>query len=181
MNNKTKYTVAEYARLMGVSKQAIYKQRNGKLKGRYITVNGKAYIITDNNQPPTQEQPTTNQNLNQPTNQPLNQPTQDLPLWGNTEQPSTQEQPTANQNLNPETNQSNQDFIQFLLKQIEIKDKQIDELQKHNNLLANSIIQDNILQAHDKGITPLLENNNNENTKSKKHRGIFGIFKRKRI
>lgn len=158
---KDRYTVAEYANLMGVSTQAIYKQRNTKLKGRYIKENGVSYVLADT----TQNQPTTNQELplrgksqEQPTNQPENQP-------------------TTNQQ---QTNQNNQEFIQFLLKQIEIKDKQIEELQKHNNLLAHNMIQGNYIEAHDKGLT-LMESETNETAKRKKHKGLFARFKKERI
>lgn len=71
---KDRYTVAEYANLMGVSTQAIYKQRNTKLKGRYIKENGVSYVLADT----TQNQPTTNQELPTNNQQQTNQTNQEF-------------------------------------------------------------------------------------------------------
>lgn len=64
-------SVLEYSQIMGISKQAVYKQLKGKLKDFYIVVDGKKYIdkavlnLADN-------QPTTNFSTNrQPTFQPF--------------------------------------------------------------------------------------------------------------
>lgn len=177
MENKKRYTVAEYAELMGVSTQAIYKQRNKKLKGRYIKENGVSYVLADDTEPTNQ--PTNNQ----PDNQPTNQNNQDLPLRGNTqEQPTTdnqpinQSQPTNNQEP---TNQSLNRIIDILENQLKEKDKQIAEKDKQILALTERLKENNFIQSQNK--IQMIESNTSETAKRKERRGIFARFRKERL
>lgn len=177
MENKKRYTVAEYAELKGVSTQAIYKQKNKKLKGRYITENGVSYVLADDTEPTNQ--PTNNQ----PDNQPTNQNNQDLPLRGNTqEQPTTdnqpinQSQPTNNQEP---TNQSLNRIIDILENQLKEKDKQIAEKDKQILALTERLKENNFIQSQNK--IQMIESNTSETAKRKERRGIFARFRKERL
>lgn len=75
MNNNEYLSVSQYAELKGISKQAVYKQLNNKLKPFLIVVDGKKYIdkavLTEgdnpqlNNQQPPVEQPVEQHATNQ--------------------------------------------------------------------------------------------------------------------
>ena len=45
MEEKKYYTVAEYAEMQGISKQAVYQALNKKLKGYSTKVDGKTMLI----------------------------------------------------------------------------------------------------------------------------------------
>lgn len=180
MENKKRYTVAEYAELKGVSTQAIYKQKNKKLKGRYITENGVSYVLADDTEPTNQ--PTNNQ----PDNQPTNQNAQDLPQRGNAqEQPTTdnqpinQSQPTNNQNNQEPTNQSLNRIIDILENQLKEKDKQIAEKDKQILALTERLKENNFIQSQNK--IQMIESNTSETAKRKERRGIFARFRKERL
>lgn len=44
MENKEYYTIAEYATIKGISKQAVYQQLNKKLQSFLVVIDGKKYI-----------------------------------------------------------------------------------------------------------------------------------------
>lgn len=75
MNNNEYLSVSQYAELKGISKQAVYKQLNNKLKPFLIVVDGKKYIdkavLTEGDNPQlNNQQPTVEQQVEQPaTNQ----------------------------------------------------------------------------------------------------------------
>ena len=75
MNNNEYLSVSQYAEIKGVSKQAVYKQLNNKLKPFLIVVDGKKYIdkavLTEGDNPQlNNQQPTVEQQVEQPaTNQ----------------------------------------------------------------------------------------------------------------
>lgn len=177
MENKKRYTVAEYAELKGVSTQAIYKQKNKKLKGRYITENGVSYVLADDTEPTNQ--PTNNQ----PDNQPTNQNAQDLPQRGNAqEQPTTDNQPiNQNQPTNNQepTNQSLNRIIDILENQLKEKDKQIAEKDKQILALTERLKENNFIQSQNK--IQMIESNTSETAKRKERRGIFARFRKERL
>ena len=76
MENKKKYlSVSEYAEIKGISKQAVYKQLNNKLKPFLIVVESKKYIdLAVLSEEETQKL----NNLEQPFEQPFNNPIQPL-------------------------------------------------------------------------------------------------------
>ena len=45
MEEKKYYTVAEYAEMQGISKQAVYQALNKKLKGYSTKVDGKTMLV----------------------------------------------------------------------------------------------------------------------------------------
>lgn len=184
MENKKRYTVAEYAELKGISPQAVYKQiKKNKLTGKIIIDNDTTYILVDDTEPLNHKQPTNNQPLNQPTNQ----NNDDLPLRGN-----NQEQPTNNQPLNKNTtNQQptdNQDtttshlnrIIDILENQLKEKDKQIAEKDKQIIALTERLKENNFIQSQNK-IQMIESKTTNGKAKRKEHRGIFARFRKERL
>ena len=72
MNNNEYLSVSQYAELKGISKQAVYKQLNNKLKPFLIVVDGKKYIdravLTEDDNPQlNNRQPIVEQQVEQPT------------------------------------------------------------------------------------------------------------------
>ena len=72
MNNEEYLSVSQYAEIKGISKQAVYKQLNNKLKPFLIVVDGKKYIdravLTEDDNPQlNNRQPTVEQQVEQPT------------------------------------------------------------------------------------------------------------------
>ena len=168
MTEKAFYTVSEFAELCGVSKQAIYKQLNNKLKDFLRVENGKKYIsaaalskaVYTPAQPsgkPRREE-TFNQ-VEQPLNQPLNNP--------------------LNQVEPPETAPFWQQQLIEKDKQIENLQRQIENLQQHaaklTDLLNNSQV---LLAAENKDLIKAAQGMPEETTPERKRR--FPFWSRKK-
>lgn len=185
MENKKKYTVAEYAELKGISPQAVYKQiKKNKLTGKIIIENDTTYILVDDTEQLNHKQPTDNQPLNQPTNQ----NNDDLPLRGNNkEQPTSDNQP-LNQNTTNQQPTDNQDtttshlnrIIDILENQLKEKDKQIAEKDKQIIALTERLKENNFIQSQNK-IQMIESKTTNGKAKRKEHRGIFARFRKERL
>lgn len=136
MENKEFFTVSEFAELVGVSRQAVYKQLNNKLKPFVNLVDNKKYIHRNG-----------------------------FAVFGVNElnNHSTNFQPTDNQVEQPKE-------TDFLIKQIEEKDKTIEfqraEIERLSKLLENQ----QVLLLNEQQKTTLLLS---EKTETKK-----GFFKR---
>lgn len=184
---KNKYTVSEFAKLKGVSRQAIYKQKNGKLKDRCVEVNGITFILSDDSDSTADNQPVNQEST--ADNQPVNP---NLPLRGNTQEQTTADNQPVNQPVNHTQPKDNQPvnhahesdhlnrIIDILENQLKEKDKQIAEKDKQILALTERLSENNFIQAQDKKIK-MIESETSGATKRKKHRGIFTIFKRERI
>lgn len=70
MSNKDYLTIAEYAKIKGITKQAVYKQLNNQLKEFLIVVEGKKYIDKAALSTARQPEPT---EVEQPVEQPVEQ------------------------------------------------------------------------------------------------------------
>lgn len=178
----SKYTVAEFAKIKGVSRQAIYKQKNGKLKDRCVEVNGVTFILSDDSDSTTDNQPVNRESTTD--NQPVNP---NLPLRGNTQeqttadnQPVNHTQPKDNQPVNQEpTNQSLNRIIDILENQLKEKDKQIAEKDKQILALTERLKENNFIQSQNK--IQMIESNTSETAKRKERRGIFARFRKERL
>ena len=124
-------TVKEFAEIIEVSTQAIYKQvinENSRLFPYVVQQKGKRYIKKEALKEVYQiEQPEKATETTNPTGKP-NETNQD-------NQPFQPDQPTVETDTTNETNQSNpkdpfgKDIIEFLQEQLREKDKQIEKLQ----------------------------------------------------
>ena len=131
MEDKQYLSVSEYAEIKGISKQAVYKQLNNKLKNFVVEVENQKYI---DRAALTEEQ-------KQKVEQPLN------PKVEQVEQPFNPNfQPLLEKQIEEKDKQ-----IERLFQQIEEKDKQIETLQ-------NLLNQSQQLQAIDRKL--LLEKEN---------------------
>ena len=136
MEKKQLLSVSEYAEIKGISKQAVYKQLNNKLKNFVVEVENQKYI----------DRAVLSEEEN----------TQNLPKFNNQklkveQQFNNQIQPLLEQQIKEKDRQ-----IENLFKQIEQKDKQIETLQE---LLSQS----QKLQAMDRQI--MLEERNQKQKK----------------
>ena len=136
MEKKQLLSVSEYAEIKGISKQAVYKQLNNKLKNFVVEVENQKYI----------DRAVLSEEEN----------TQNLPKFNNQklkveQQFNNQIQPLLEQQIKEKDRQ-----IENLFKQIEQKDKQIETLQE---LLSQS----QKLQAMDRPI--MLEERNQKQKK----------------
>lgn len=168
MTEKTFYTVSEFAELCGVSKQAIYKQFNNKLKEFSKVENGKKYISAAalSNAGYSPAQPSGKPRVEQPFNQV--EPTLNQPLNNH----STQVEP-------PETAPFWQQQLIEKDKQIENLQRQIENLQQHaaklTDLLNNSQV---LLAAENKDLLNAAKGMPEETTPERKKR--FPFWSRKK-
>ena len=141
MSNKDYLTIAEYAELRSISKQAVYKSLSTKLKPYVIEVDGRKCLKLEV--------------LELSVDQPINQPKR-----------VEQQVETPN---NPSSS-----MIDFLMKQIEEKDKQIESLQndvresrihiqEQSNKLAELLEQSNQLQQNNQMLIKMLGEGAQEN------------------
>ena len=150
MSEKPQYiTVAQYAEIKGISKQAVYKRLNNLLQPFLIVVESRKYIDIA---ALTAEEQGRLFGVEQPFEQPLN----------------NQNQPTAD--FWQRQIEEKDSTIASLLRQIDILQEQNSRL---TELLANSQL---LLAAEKKEKTLLLEE---ETTTTKRKKGIFGIFRKK--
>ena len=161
MSEKPQYiTVAQYAEIKGISKQAVYKRLNNLLQPFLIVVESRKYIDIA---ALTAEEQGRLFGVEQPFEQPEN----------------NQNQPTAE--FWQRQIEEKDSTIASLLRQIDILQEQnsrlTDTIQEQNSrlteLLANSQL---LLAAEKKEKTLLLEE---ETTTTKRKKGIFGIFRKK--
>ncbi len=156
MSNQEYISVAEYAKIKGISKQAVYKQLNNKLKRFSIKVDGKTCLkieaLTDIEKEQLNE-------IEQPIEQPID----------NQIQPFLQEQIAEKDKT-----------IQSLLRQIESLQEQNANL---TNLLQNSQMilaaekQLQLTEAASKEQEREAESQEQEKKKDKK--GFFGFFRKR--
>lgn len=150
MNNEY-ITISEFAALSGVSKQAVYKQLNKRLKKFVKVKDGKKYI--DKAALSKQVEQPFNR-VKQPVEQPISQPV---------EQPFNEVEQPLRAFLEAQISEKDKQ-IENLFRQIEEKDKQIAEL---HTLLDQSqrlqMVSNNLLQE-----------------RNQKKKGIFKLFGRKK-
>lgn len=158
MENKL-LTISQYAEIKGISKQAVYKKLNTKLKEFIVVENGQKFL--DIKVLELEEGLKVEQHLNQ-IEQPLNQQL-------NNEVVSLLEK------MLEEKNQRIQELLEQNSALQQRNEKLIDTIQEQNNRLTELISQTHFLLATEK--KNLLENGSGEKPKEK--RKIFGIFKKK--
>lgn len=153
MSEKEYISISDYAALKGISKQAVYKQLNNKLKDFLIVVENKKYIkiaVLDE-----VEKDLLNQ-VEQPIEQPLNNPLQ----------PFLQSQIEEKDKL-----------IENLLKQIEVLQEKnnslTDTIQEQSKRLTDLLYNNQVLLAAEKKMFLPSEANQEEQTDKKQN-----IFKR---
>lgn len=155
MSEKEYISVSQYAKVKGISKQAVYKQLNGKLKEFVIVVDGKKCLSLSA--------------LTEEERQKLNQ----------VEQKVEQQLFNEIQLLLEEQIAEKDKLIQSLLGQIESLQKQNDTLteniQKQNDTLTELLRNSQVLLAVEKK-EQLIESTEEH----KKKRGIFGIFRKRK-
>lgn len=150
MENKELLTVSEYAKIKGISKQAVYKRLNNQLQPFLIVVESRKYIHINALSPEEQARLSA---VEQPVEQQLN----------NHFQPSA--------NLLEQQLAEKDSTIASLLRQIENLQEQNGKL---TELLSNSQF---LLAAEKQEKQKMLLEQETETTKQKK--GIFGIFRKK--
>ena len=148
MSEKEYISISDYAALKGISKQAVYKQLNNRLKDFLIVVESKKYIkITALNEV---EQSRLNE-VEQPFEQPLNNPLQ----------PFLQSQIEEKDKL-----------IESLFKQIEVLQEKnnslTDTIQEQNNRLTDLLYNNQVLLAAEKKMFLPNKTNQEEQTDKKK-------------
>lgn len=155
MSEKEYISVSQYAKVKGISKQAIYKQLNGKLKEFVIVVNGKKCLSLS---ALTEEE---RQKLTQVEQQVEQQLNNDFQLF-------LEEQIAEKDTL-----------IQSLQRQIESLQQQnetlTESIQKQNETLTELLRNSQVLLAVEKK-EQLVEGKEEH----KKKRGIFGIFRKRK-
>jgi len=152
MENKT-ISIAQYAKAKGITKQAVYKQLNGKLKEFLIvSENGKRLSV----KALTEEELARLNEVEQPVEQLLN----------------NQIQPILTAQIEEKDR-----LIHSLLEQITALQEQNGRLTEQNGKLADLLQGNQILLAQEKKEKLLLEE---EATTRKEKRGFFSIFKRKK-
>lgn len=120
MENQELLSVAEYAKIKGVSVQAVYKQLNNSLKPYVVEVDGKKKIKSTVFESEVEK-------VDKPLNQPLNQP-------------STE---SLNHNLIETLNKT----IELLQSQLQTKDEQIKALNDRLEQALTNNAQSNYLTA----------------------------------
>ena len=141
MSNKEYYTVAEISAMRGISKQAVYKAFNHRLKPYVVMVDGRKCLQSE----------ALSLLIDQPTNQPKK----------------------VEQQVESEKSPSTS-MIDFLMRQIEEKDKQIESLQNdiresrihiqdQSNKLAQLLEQSNQLQQNNQMLIKMLGEGSPEN------------------
>jgi hypothetical protein len=147
------YTIAEFAEERRISKQAVYKQLNNKLKPFVVEVDGKKYIKKEAF---FADEANQNNQESQPNNQPFNQP-------------------------NNQNNQPFQHFLEQQIaekdKQIENLMRQLEVLQQQNSNLTEIVRNSQVLLAAEKKI--LLGQESQEQQEPKKKRFLWGKRKEK--
>ena len=160
MSDLNYLTVAEYAAAKHITKQAVYKQLNTKLKAFLVVVDGQKYIDKAALGIPTDaDKSTIEPDLNE-VEQPLNEVEQPL----------------------------NNHFQLFLQAQIEEKDKtiesllrQIESLTQQNERLTDLLHNSQVLLAAEKQQQMLIvqANNKEETEETHEKKSIFSIFRKK--
>lgn len=141
MSNKEFYTVAEISDLRGISKQAVYKAFNHRLKPYVVVVDGRKCLKSEA--------------LSLLVDQPNNQPKK------------VEQQVESDERPSPS-------MIDFLMKQIDEKDKQIESLQQdiresrihiqeQSKKLAELLEQSNQLQQNNQMLIKMLGEGSPEN------------------
>lgn len=130
MNKKPYLSVSEYAAIKGISKQAVYKQLNNKLKGFLTEVDGKKYIVLS---ALTEEERRRVEMVEQPIKQPVEQPI-DNPIQPLLERQIAEKDKT----------------IESLLRQIENLQAQNSKLTDMNGQLAELLKNSQVLLAAEK-------------------------------
>ena len=143
-------TIAEYAEIRGISKQAVYKQLNNKLKPFLIVVESRKYIHIN---ALTAEEQARLFGVEQPFEQPLNNPFQPL--------------------FEKELEEKNK-TIESLLRQIENLQEQNSKL---TELLSNSQY---LLAAEQKKFIEPPQPQETESTETETKKGFFARLKQKR-